>query len=383
MNCRVFVTALCFLVVLPVILMACKDFPNPFAKEKEVIEALRFRYSINFVATGALAKKSPKRGAVGFLHLQTTPTDNAIAVGGRVSTDVDIAIGAQGGTHKVNRDYTSQQKPPVYNMLTLPLYLRHLAITHQQTIVAVNTLLKEMTQLERQLLTAGKATYPSFARLNVINSGDYSFGGLNKRSRVTFAGKQFSSALAAVRKEIEARTASLKQSVVYQSSALRAATQQDFEVQSIYRKAVVIYRAAHPKVKRDPQPHVPSFRTKGKPVGTSAEALKQAVTDLATLKQAKLLLARTLMRLYEPHYLGYEFDLLGHKESLSVSAVADDQHAQFGRSRVVLSYKLSASSPRQGNFQLGQCNFDALNRPLRVRTNLKPVGKGHIDLVLR
>ena len=59
MCCRVFATALCFLFVLPALLTACKDFPNPFAQEKSVVETLQFQYSINFVASGVLAEKKP------------------------------------------------------------------------------------------------------------------------------------------------------------------------------------------------------------------------------------------------------------------------------------------------------------------------------------
>ena len=381
MCCRVFATALCFLFVVPALLTACKDFPNPFAQEKSVVETLQFQYSINFVASGVLAKKNPKHGVVGHLLLQTIPVDDVIEVRSEVNTDVDISM--RGSTHRLSRDYASQQKPPVYNMFTLPLHLRHLTVVHRDTISVINTLLKEIAPLKHRLLIAGKAAYPSFAKLNVVNSGDYSFGGLNKQSGVAFAGKQFSTALAAVRKEIDARTAALKQSVSYQQSSLRAAAQQDFDVEIVYNKAVAIYRAMHPNIKRDPQPFAPSFRAKGTRTSAGADVLKRAVTDLATLKQAKLLLARTLLRLYEPHYIGYEFNLLGYKENLSVSVIADDNPTQDGQHKAVFSYQLSASSSKQSNFQLGQYDFDHLNRPLRIRTNLKPIGKGHIDLVLK
>ena len=381
MCCRFFATALCFLLVLPVLLTACKDFPNPFAQERAAVETLQFQYSIHFVAAGVSANNHPQLGAVGHLRLRTIPVDGVIEVGGEVSTDVDI--GMRGNTHRLSHDYASQQKPPTYNMFTLPLHLRHLAAVRRETISAVNTLLKEIAQLEHQLLAAGQAAYPSFTQLNVVNSGDYSFGGLHQQRGVAFAGQQFSTALAAVRKEIDARTAALKQSVAYQQNSLQAAAQQDFDVQTVYSKAVAIYRAMHPKIKRDPQPFAPSFRAKGTRTRAGADVLKNTVTDLATLKQARLLLARTLLRLYEPHYVGYEFDLLGYKENLSVSIIADDQHTQAGQHEVVFSYQLSASSPKQGNFQLGHCDFDHLNRPLRIRTNLKPVSKGYIDLVLQ
>lgn len=381
MCCRIFATALCFLLVLPALLTACKDFPNPLAKESSVAETLQFQYSINFVASGVLAKKNPRRGEVGHLHLQTAVVDDGIEVRSELSTDVDI--GVRGGTQLLSQDYTAQQKPPLYNMFTLPLYLRRLAVVHRETISAVNMLIKEIVQLERQLLIVGKATYPAFSKLNVVNSGDYRFTGLSKQRGVAFAGKQFSTAIAAVRKEIEARAAALKQSVTYQPSLVKAAVQQDFDVQTAYRQAVDIYRAAHPRIKRDPQPSVPSFRAKGARASSAATVLKSAVTGLATLKQAKLLLAKTLLRLYEPRYASYEFDLLGYKENLSLSAVAYDSRTQAGQRKAVFSYRLNASSPKQGNFLLGQCDFDQRNRPLRLRTNLKPVGKGHINLILK
>lgn len=379
---RVFATALRFLLALPVLFTACKDFPNPLARESSVVETLQFQYSINFIASGVLAKKNPQRGEVGQLRLQTAVVDDAIEVRSEISTDVDI--GTRGSTQLLSEDYIAPQQPPLYNMFTLPLRLRHLAVAHRDTISVINTLIKEIVQLERQVLIMGKASYPTFTKLNVVNSGDYSFAGLSKQRSVAFAGKQFSTAIAAVRKEIEARTVALKRSVVYQSSLVRAAAQQDFDVQTAYSNAVDIYRAAYPRIKRDPQPSVPSFRAKGG-ARTSAAAvvLRRAVTDLATLKQAKLLLAKTLLRLYEPRYVGYEFNLLGHKEKLSVSAVADDKHAQIGQRKAVFSYRLSASSPKQGNFQLGRYDFDHRNRPLRLITNLKPVGKGHINLMLK
>ena len=381
MCCRIFTAALCFLFTLPVLFTACKDFPNPLARESSVVETLQLQYSINFVASGVLARKNPQRGEVGYLHLQTAVVDDGIEVRSEVSTDVDI--GVHGSTQLLSQDYTAPQKPPLYNMFTLPLYLRRLAVVHRETVSAVNALIKEIVQLERQLLIVGKATYPAFTKLNVVNSGDYSFARLSKQSGVAFAGKQFSTAIAAVRKEIEARTAALKRSVTYQPSLVRAATQQDFDVQTVYRQAADIYRTAYPRIKRDPQPSVPSFRAKGARASADATVLKSAVTGLATLKQAKLLLAKTLLRLYEPRYMSYEFALLGHEENLSVSAVAYDRHARAGQRKAVFSYRLSASSPKQGNFLLGQCYFDHRNRPLRLRTNLKPVGKGYIDLILK
>ncbi len=382
MCCRVFATALCFVSVLSALLAACKDIPNPFATKSSAVAALQFQYSIHFVASGVLAKKQNlQSGAVGHVRLQAIPVEDVINVRGVVSTDVHI--GVRDSVQKLSHDYTSRQNPPVYDMLTLPLRLRHLAVVRRKTIAAANTLVKEIAQLERQVLTAGKAAYPAFAKLNVVNSGDYSFEGLSKQREVAFAGKRFTTAIAAVRKEIDARAAALKQSVTYQQNSLRAAAQQDFDAHTVYSQAVAIYRAVHPNIKRDPQPLVPSFRAKGTGTSSAADVLKSAVTDIATLKQARLLLARALLRLYEPHYVSYEFDLLGHNETLSVSVTAIDKPTSAGQRQAVFSYRLSASSPKQGNFTLGQYDFDHLNRPLRLRTNLKPVGRGRIDFVLK
>ena len=363
-------------------LVTCKEFRNPFAKDKATTETLRFDYSINFTATGALAKKNKKHGGIGKLHLQALPVDDGIEVTGRVSTDVDIAIGTHGNTQQLDSAYLPHKQPPIYNIFTLPLRLRHLFVKHRDIVRAINTLLQEINQLERQLITRGKIIYPDFVKLSIINSGDFSFGGLNQQSNITFAGHRFSTQLAKVRKEIDSRTIALKKSVTYKQNLLKAAAVKEFDTMALYIKAVSIYRRTHPDLKRDPQPTSPSFRAKGKRTSPHTKLLSDTVTAISRLKQAKLLLAKTLLRLYEPRYFSYLFDLLGHQEQFSLSVTVDDNQQKIGQHQVLLSYKLSASSTRQGRFQLGMYMFDRTNRPLFLRTNLKPVGKGRIDLVL-
>lgn len=369
-------------------LVACKEFynpfaHNPFAEDKAMPEALRFDYSINFTASGALAQKNQKRGGIGMLHLQALPVDNDIEVIGRISTDVDIAIGAHGNAQQLDRAYLPRKQPPIYNIFTLPLRLRHLFIEHRGIVRDTNTLLQEINQLERQLLTRGKIIYPAFVKLNIINSGDFSFGGLTQQSNITFAQHRFSTQLAKVRQEIDSRTAALKKSVTYKQHLLKAAAVKEFDTMALYVKAVSIYRRVHPDLKRDPQPTSPSFRTRGKRTSPYTKLLNDTVTAISRLKQAKLLLAQTLLRLYEPRYFSYLFDLLGHQEQFSLLVTVDDSQQKIGQHQTVFSYKLSASSSRQGRFQLGMYMFDHANRPLFIRTNLKPVGKGRIDLILQ
>ena len=378
MRLAVFLSGLAFF-----FLVACKEFHNPFAGDKATLETLRFDYSINFTASGALAQKRQKRGGVGQLHLQTLPVDDGIEVTGRVNTAVDIAIGTHGSAQQLDRDYLPRKQPPVYNIFTLPLRLRYLFVKHRSIIRDTHILLQEINQLERQLLTRGKVIYPAFVKLNVINSGDFSFGGLNKQSSITFAGHRFSTHLAKVRKEIDGRTAALKKSVTYQQHLLKAAAVKDFETMALYVKAVAIYRRVYPDLKRDPQPTSPSFRTRSTHTSPYTKLLTDTVIAISTLKQAKLLLAKTLLRLYEPRYFSYLFDLFGHQEQLSLSVTADDSQQKISQHQAVFSYQLSASSSRQGRFQLGMYMFDRANRPLFIRTNLKLVGKGRIDLILQ
>ena len=367
-----------------IVSVGCKELFDPFTDKQAIVERLQFTYNINFIASGKLATKTAKRGAIGQLHLQSIPHDNSIAVRGTVNTDVNIAIGAQGVTHHLNHDYVPQQTPPVYNMFTLPLRFRRLAIAHRSTVKAVNTLLQEIDQREQELLTAGRNVYPDFATLHVVNSGDYSFTGLAKQTKLTFAGKRFSTESSTIRKEIEARRHSIKKSVVYQQDLLRPAPAQEFATEMLYRKAVAVYRRVHPDLRREPHPFTPSFKSKGKQTSAHAKTLQKVVTALAITKQAKLLLAQTLLRLYEPIYLGhYQFDLLGHKEKLTLAANVDDTHKNTQQRRVVLSYKLSASSASQGNFQLGHYNYDRTNRPLYISIDLQPIGKGKLDLLLQ
>ena len=355
---------------------ACKDFSNPFAEKKSSATALQYTYNINFATRGKAARQ---QGVIGQLHLSAVPVKDGIEVKSKVNTDIDIALGAGGKTYQLSQAYEALPTPPVYNIFTLPLRLRQLASLHQQTLAATHALLQKISELERQLLTAGKAVYANFATLPVVNSGNYAFGGLKQRSRVSFAGKSFTTALAAVRKEIDVRTTALKQSIIYRQDALRAATKVDFDSASLYEQAVAIY----PPHKHSPQPFAPSFRAKGKGNAEHGEVFKDIVTHLSTLKQAKLLLAKTLLRFYTPHYFTYEFDVFGYREKLSISATADDTHRQQRGHKVVFSYQLRASSPRQGNFQFGQCAFDRISRPLLLRTSLKPVGKGYLDLMLQ
>ncbi len=362
---------------------ACKDFPNPFAEKKSTAEKLRYAYSINFVAVEGLAEVRLARGEVGQLHLQSSPADDGIVVRGKINTDVNIAFGGNSEVYRLDRSYTAPHQSPVYNMFTLPLYLRHLARVHRRTLKASDDLLWGIAQLERQLMTAGKAVYPSFSKLHVIDSGDYGFDRLSQYSQVSFAGKQLRTNLTAVRKEIDARTAALRESVIYRRDALRAAVKRDFDSATLYAQAVAIYRSVNPRLKRDPQPSVPSFRVRGKDGQGRGDVFKEIVMHVSTLKQARLLLAKTLLRLYEPRYFNYEFDMLGHKERFSLSAAVDDTHRKVVRyRRVEFSFKLSASAPRLGNFPFGQCDFDKDGRPLLIRINLKPVGKGHVDFVL-
>ena len=357
---------------------ACKEFPNPFAEKKSSATALQYTYSINFAARGNAARPSTQKGGVGQLHLSTSPVKDGIEVRSKINTDIDIALGAGGKIHKLNQDY--EALPPVYNIFTLPLRLRQLARLHKQVLTDTHALLQKISELERQLLTAGKSVYAAFATLPVVNSGNYVFSGLKQHSRVSFAGKHFTADLAAVRKEIDARTAALKQSVSYRQDTLRAATKVDFDSAVLYEQAAVI---SHPSRERTSQPFAPSFRAKGKSDAKRGEVFKEIVTHLSTLKQAKLLLAKTLLRLYAPRYFTYQFNVLGYREKLTVAATADDTHRHRQGHQIVFSYQLRASSPQQGNFHFGQCAFDRVARPLLIRTSLKPVGKGYLDLMLQ
>lgn len=371
MRCLVIFTAFFLLIA------ACKD------EDRKATEKLSFEYTINFIASGALAKKAKKSGEIGRLQLSSLPVDDGIEVRGMVYTDIDIAFGGQSKAHKLTRDYVPYQQPPLYNMFTLPLHLRQRVAVYKRTTGAVQSLLQKIEHLEREIITVGKSLYPSFVALNVVNSGDYSFEGLQKQSHVAFAGKQFKADLSAVRREIDKRTAALKKSVVYQQDLVRAAKIRDFAETTLYDRAVAIYRRAHPNLKRDPQPFTPSFRTKGKRTSKHAPRLRETVLALSTLKQARLLLARTMLRLYEPSYLNYHFSVLGRSEKLAVAVLADDTHRSINNKSSVFRYRLRASSTRHGHFQLGSCDYDRSNRPLRCRTDLKPVGKGYLELVLK
>ena len=373
----------CFL-----ILLSCQEFgkDSDVAGKNDLREATA-RYSLFFRGTVPSAKANIKKGKVGSLLVDIKAADNGnLVVTGRVSSAVGLGIGGfTNKTYRLNEEYRPVGKPRAYNILTLPLRLQHLAQERKELLTKADSLLQTIAIQRRSLITLGTMAYRGFPKLPAIKKDKRTLTGLKKRLEIKFAGKSLVSHLSKARQEIESMAGDLRNHVSYQAESIRPLGKNTVipSSEEIFQRAATIYLRKHPEVKRRPLPFTPKFKSKSSRTADKyIKAFQQLVSEVSTLRQAELLLIRTVYRLYEPIYLSYSFDLMGVKDRLNLSVTTEDKRRTVGKKLSVVRHKIKATSQKHGKFLFGYVDYDNEGRVIRLSHNLGPVGRGRLEMVL-
>ena len=377
----------CWFILLSIV--GCQEFgkDSDVAGKNNLREA-SVTYSLYFRGAVSSAKLAPKKkGAVGSLLIELRADDKEnFVVTGKVLSAVDLGIGGfSNKEYRLAKDYRLIGKQRAYNILTMPLRLQYLAQERRDLLDKTDKLLQTIAIQRRSLITIGNMAYRGFPKLSAIKSDKRTLTGVNKRLEVKFAGKSLVTHLSKVRQEIELVARDLRKHVSYRAESIRPLGKNTVipSSQEIFQRAATIYLRKHPEVKRRPLPFTPKFKSKNN--RTSDEHIKtfqQLVSEVSTLRQAELLLVRTVYRLYEPLYLTYNFYLMGIKDRLNLSVTTDDKRRIIGKKFSVIRHKIRATSRKHGKFVFGYIDYDNEGRVIRISNNLGPVGRGKIEMIL-
>ena len=377
----------CWFILLSVV--SCQEFgkDSDVAGKNNLREA-SIQYSLYFRGAIPSAKlTSKKKGAVGSLLIELRADDKEkFTVTGKVSSAVDLGIGGfSNKEYRLDKDYRLVGKPRAYNILTMPLRLQHLARERRELLDKTDKLLQTIAIQRRSLITLGNMVYRGFPKLSAIKSNKRTLTGVKKRLEVKFAGKSLVTHLSKVRQEIELVARDLRNHVSYRAESIRPLGQNTVipSSQEIFQRAATIYLRKHPEVKRRPLPFTPKFKSKSNRTSDKhIKTFQQLVSEVSTLRQAELLLVRTVYRLYEPIYLSYNFDLMGIKDRLNLSVTTEDKRRIIGKKFSVIRHKIRATSRKHGKFLFGSIDYDNEGRVIRITNNLGPVGRGKLEMVL-
>lgn len=361
------------------ILTNCK--PESGSKLTEFLREVNLKYSLNFMG---IEDKKIEGKQIGYMYTKAVRKDEEVVVTGETASDVHIGIGDPGRVYRLNLSYVPVPSSSVYNGFTLPFRLYHLAVEHQTVVKEVDILNKKIDNQIRYLIDLGELVYPDFTKLVVIETGSFALTGLTKRENVGFAGKKFSKELSKVGLEIEAREKELNKHIFYQAEKIKTApANRDLPaVQDLYEEAVSVYQMLHPDSRKVTFASSPRFKSKGRASPANSKFFKEIVAGIVALKQAKILLAKTIFRIYEPHYLVYDFNLMGVRKKLNLAVTPEDTKKKIGNDISVIRYKMQAISRKRGNFAFGYADHDRRGWAMQISTSLKPLGKGKLNLVL-
>lgn len=247
----------------------------------------------------------------------------------------------------------------IYNGFTLPLRLRYLALIRQKNITAISKLVAEIAQAEQSF------KHKAFSRLHTLK---YDFTGLENQKKIAFNGKRFSRKPEKVEKEIEKREIDLSKDIKYQIDDFSIAIPVD--AHQIYEKAALIYQQVFPERKM-PKAIRLDLTPKS---GEYSPAFEGAAIHFLVLKQARLLLATTLLGIYAPFKLKYSFKLGGTKKLLLVEVRQNDDP---DTKSAVIRYEMQATTDMSGQdgwFDLGHTDHSADGLVTGMSLSLKPLG---------
>ena len=356
------------------LLITCKQFDSYFSKESQ--KSGLFKYSV-FFSNSDIVEESLNKKNVADLQVHYEVHKDRIDVWGNVSSYVNISISENEKVYSLLHGYELKEKNQSYNILTLPLFLRERVRERQEAMQAMHELFTQIDNQLRYLRLVGKKVYPDFSELPMVKD-NYTVSGISTGAQVKFAGKLFSKEAREVVVELDSRRASLSEYITYDPSNLTNPPKntEDTSADKIYKKAAIIHQKIMQR-KRPQQSFFPRFKKIGTASSPHIDFFYKVMQEVLLLRQAQLLLARSLLKLYEWLYLPYDFNVMGNKQELLLLVSVDDVR----RAKSPIGHVIVARSIETGKFPFGSIRYDHRLRVASITHSLKPIGKGRIYLL--
>ena len=306
------------------------------------------------------------RGTVANMHVQAIETREEVRIAGQIKpTRKGIKYFGHRPVSEYRTDRSYAIRDGAYDGITLPLRLGWSAVARREEIASISTLVEMLADNEAVLLRMGKNMYQDFAKLHIAASDDYRFDNLAEQIEIKFAGKKFVDRHK-VRREINKRQRELiTKQITYKRR--RRGVQLD---QDVLVTADEAYHAVLDA--RQPSSSLVAAELKLNFAARAAsdKDFHTLVHSLARLKQAKLLLAREILRLYEPFTVPFLYSI-GIREQLKVSIFADDRK----RKNATFRYEMRTTAKNHPDeFTLGHISFDHNLHIKHMWLSLKPRG---------
>lgn len=310
--------------------------------------------------------KATLRGTVGHMRVQVTERQEEVRISGHIEpTARGIKyLGAQPvRSYRTDETYTTDNNE--YNGITLPLRISWLAAERRREIASISTLVEMLAENEAVLLRLGESMYRDFSELHIADVDDYRFDNLAEQIEIKFAGKKFFDRNK-VRREINKRQKELwTKEITYKQR------QHDVQLdQDVLTRAAAAYQAVLAARQSSSALAPKELRLNFDTRAANDNDFRLLAHSLARFKQARLLLARELLRLYEPFTLTF-FYAIGTEEHLKVTVFADDRK----RSEATFRYEMRTTSVNYTDkFTLGRISFDDELLINHMWLSLKPRG---------
>ena len=268
-------------------------------------------------------------------------------------------------SYHTDKTYTTDNNE--YNGITLPFRISWLAVKRQQELSKIHKLVENITVAESELLQLANRMYDDFDDLHVADMDDYEFDNLDEQIEVRFDGKKFidrdkvRNRINKRQNELQTKKIPYKQRwawVEYDHNVLETATATYQAILAARQSPIYLQPPAKLRLNFDAHAY-------------NDEDFRNLVYGLARLKQVRLLLARDILRLYEPFFITFYYSI-GVREHLRVAVFLDDR---MHKNEVTLRYEMRTTAvnhPKE--FTLGRISF---NRDLsfnKMWLSLKPRG---------
>ena len=332
-----------------------------------------FRQQFNITATIS--------GTIGYLTLELTkhPDGHALSKKAKRNTSnkrskhmTDNAIAPH--TYQLDAANIPVQQPVVYDLYTLAVRLQHLASKRQETLKKINDLLKTSTLISAKAITDVVSACRNLASLEVARRKKFAISGITKGRNLRFAGKRYSNSMLKIEEEIYSGYERLREIKLDTRHLVNCRSKSSFDPEeNTYKSKVLsLYQIFFPELIGDGSITSamnflePKITVRGKEKFDTS-FVKQALTRLVHLYQARLMLAEIVTHMYEPVVVHYNFVHNDFNKIYTLQITIDDNNKN-----TYLRYELAVIDSK--SFKLGNIDINEQNEISTMHLKLKPLG---------
>lgn len=306
------------------------------------------------------------KGTIAHMHVQAAEQGRQIMIAGYLTpTDKGKQYLNKQPVRFYHTDETYTTANKEYNGVTLPLRLSWLALERSKQMTNIHEQERRISLREKELLELAEACYRGFSKLHIANHNAYAFSNLDTQVEIKFAGKKFfdrNKIKAEInKKETELRT----KKIAHKKHQKQCSPDKSMleQIDKAYRAVLELQDGTAPAL-----PTVQELPFDSRARGDTQ--FTQFAYALVQLKWARLLLAKTLLQLYEPHQLVF-FYSIGVKEHLNITALPDDRKQKDS----IFRYEMrTTSTNHKKEFTLGHIIFNRAFQLKGMWLSLKPRG---------